>query len=340
MYVLQCGDYDDIIGWAPSGLAFVIMHPSAFEETVLPEIFKEAKFSSFQRKLKRWGFIKSKGNRGTISSCYFHPQFRRGDFLLCMNMSASNNSQEASYSASRLLSTIPTAPPPGSTAPPAPPAPLNNDTLLLTTNNRFDVKALLGSTNNDAQVTRMDDPIIVAQTMLAQSAAGDSSCQEAPRFRSRLQPPQFAAFNSRGLVGVPKLQNIMQDRAIISSFYTNEEPSLQRRLENEVRLRQVNNSMMQQQHLQEQQRLWKHQQEHQQEMILQQHHNISNANRTSGNHIFPLTKDTMFEQHQQLLLSQQQQQQQQHMYHFKKNERTICGGSNDNIRSKQRNKEF
>ena len=51
MYVLECGSYDDIMGWAPSGMAFVIMDPVIFEKKVLPELFKEAKFASFDRKV-------------------------------------------------------------------------------------------------------------------------------------------------------------------------------------------------------------------------------------------------------------------------------------------------
>ena len=51
MYALECGSYDDIMGWAPSGMAFVIMDPVSFEKRVLPELFKEAKFASFDRKV-------------------------------------------------------------------------------------------------------------------------------------------------------------------------------------------------------------------------------------------------------------------------------------------------
>jgi hypothetical protein len=57
MYALECGSYDDIISWAPSSLAFVIMDPERFESKVLPELFKEAKFSSFDRKVSGSGFI-------------------------------------------------------------------------------------------------------------------------------------------------------------------------------------------------------------------------------------------------------------------------------------------
>ena len=51
MYVLECGSYDDIMSWAPSGLAFVIMDPVSLEKKVLHELFKEAKFASFDRKV-------------------------------------------------------------------------------------------------------------------------------------------------------------------------------------------------------------------------------------------------------------------------------------------------
>ena len=52
MYALQCGDYNDIIVWYPNGEAFVVVDPKAFEQRVLPDIFKEAKFSSFDRKVR------------------------------------------------------------------------------------------------------------------------------------------------------------------------------------------------------------------------------------------------------------------------------------------------
>ncbi len=51
MYVLECGHYSEIIAWNPEGKSFTILKTNEFEERVLPEIFKEAKFSSFQRKV-------------------------------------------------------------------------------------------------------------------------------------------------------------------------------------------------------------------------------------------------------------------------------------------------
>ena len=52
MYALESGCYDEIMSWSPSGLAFVIMNPQSFEKKVLPDLFKEAKFSSFDRKVR------------------------------------------------------------------------------------------------------------------------------------------------------------------------------------------------------------------------------------------------------------------------------------------------
>ena len=50
-YVLESGDYRDIISWTTDGQSFEITNPTVFASKVLPEIFREAKFSSFHRKV-------------------------------------------------------------------------------------------------------------------------------------------------------------------------------------------------------------------------------------------------------------------------------------------------
>ena len=57
MYVLQCRDYEEVIDWSHNGLLFVIKNTELFEERVLPEIFKEAKFQSFDRKVRIIGTL-------------------------------------------------------------------------------------------------------------------------------------------------------------------------------------------------------------------------------------------------------------------------------------------
>ena len=44
------------IAWLPDGKSFVIRNPDEFTRKVLPKFFKATKFSSFTRKLYRWGF--------------------------------------------------------------------------------------------------------------------------------------------------------------------------------------------------------------------------------------------------------------------------------------------
>lgn len=49
---------EESIGWTLGGTAFVIRDKQSFTSTWLPRFFAQAKFSSFTRKLYRWGFRK------------------------------------------------------------------------------------------------------------------------------------------------------------------------------------------------------------------------------------------------------------------------------------------
>lgn len=74
--MLECNEYNDIVCWSPCGQLFSVQDIDQFEKKVLPEVFKQAKFSSFERKLIRWGFKKAKSNRRTKAKFYGHPLFR------------------------------------------------------------------------------------------------------------------------------------------------------------------------------------------------------------------------------------------------------------------------
>jgi hypothetical protein len=95
MYTLECGDYDDIIRWCRGGDSFVITNSKRFEEYVLPDIFKEAKYASFDRKLKRWGFHKARVRKASKSCCYGHPMFLKGNFGLCESMTLIHSRQRS-----------------------------------------------------------------------------------------------------------------------------------------------------------------------------------------------------------------------------------------------------
>jgi hypothetical protein len=92
MYVVECGEFNDIIAWSNDGLSFCINNTLAFEKAVLPVVFKAAKWESFARKLARWGFkrIRLTGTYAEQGAAFIHPQFRRGDFDLSKLMSCAN----------------------------------------------------------------------------------------------------------------------------------------------------------------------------------------------------------------------------------------------------------
>jgi len=96
MYVLEIGEYDDIVSWSTDGMAFVVKDPRAFTEKILQVLLQMSKFESFIRKLSRWGFAKRLSKEGTknfqsaqdgdiftTSTWLCHPSFRKGNFELC-----------------------------------------------------------------------------------------------------------------------------------------------------------------------------------------------------------------------------------------------------------------
>jgi HSF-type DNA-binding len=85
MKVLSCSDYEHIICWTPSGMSFSIEKPKLFTAEILPEHFKTAKYSSFTRKLHRWGFMRH--YRGIEAGAFFHSDFQKGRIDLVEKMS-------------------------------------------------------------------------------------------------------------------------------------------------------------------------------------------------------------------------------------------------------------
>lgn len=74
-----------IITWLPSGKSFCIVNKEAFTKQVLPAFFKESKFESFSRRLKRWGFKKvyTSGRNQIVIN---HDLFVKGRLDLCKTM--------------------------------------------------------------------------------------------------------------------------------------------------------------------------------------------------------------------------------------------------------------
>ena len=75
MKVLSDQKFAEIITWMPSGESFSIVKPKDFVAGILPDHFKSAKYSSFTRKLHRWGFVRQ--YRGEEAGAFYHKDFKK-----------------------------------------------------------------------------------------------------------------------------------------------------------------------------------------------------------------------------------------------------------------------
>ncbi|MGK3734933.1 MAG: hypothetical protein ACI90V_001772 [Bacillariaceae sp.] len=91
MEILTSDDHADTISWLPHGRSFIIYKKKTFAATILPKFFKATKFTSFTRKLNRWGFTRV--TRGPEMGSYYHRQFLRDSPELCLRMSSHTSSK-------------------------------------------------------------------------------------------------------------------------------------------------------------------------------------------------------------------------------------------------------
>jgi hypothetical protein len=79
-------EHGETISWLPHGRGFMIYKKKLFETKIMPKYFhKNSKYTSFTRKLNRWGFVRV--TRGPEMGAYYHKFFKRGESRLCMQMS-------------------------------------------------------------------------------------------------------------------------------------------------------------------------------------------------------------------------------------------------------------
>jgi len=83
--ILDSQKYSDMIQWLPQGTGFFFVNKKRFEAVVLPLFFqKRTKFTSFTRRLIRWGFTRVA--RGSFLGSYFHALFQQGNRSLCVEL--------------------------------------------------------------------------------------------------------------------------------------------------------------------------------------------------------------------------------------------------------------
>jgi hypothetical protein len=89
MKVLSDPNFNDIITWTPSGKSFTILDSREFTADILPDHFKSAKFSSFTRKLHRWGFARH--YRGEEAGAFYHKDFQKDRLDLAETMTCKSD---------------------------------------------------------------------------------------------------------------------------------------------------------------------------------------------------------------------------------------------------------
>mmetsp|Transcript_5358 Transcript_5358/g.6519 ORF Transcript_5358/g.6519 Transcript_5358/m.6519 type:complete len:108 (-) Transcript_5358:390-713(-) len=84
MEILAHKEYEDIVTWLQDGKSFKILKPKEFTAVILPKHLKEAKYSTFKRKMSCWGFQREQEKvQGGNAKCYglittfSHPFFQR-----------------------------------------------------------------------------------------------------------------------------------------------------------------------------------------------------------------------------------------------------------------------
>ena len=70
--------YSDIVSWQPHGKSFIIRDREKFVRKVMPIYFKQTRFTSFQRQLNLYGFLRVE-KRGPDHKSYYHERFLRDD---------------------------------------------------------------------------------------------------------------------------------------------------------------------------------------------------------------------------------------------------------------------
>jgi HSF-type DNA-binding len=94
MDILANEENADIISWLPHGFGFVIHKKKVFASDILPYHFKASKFTSFTRKLNRWGF--SRMARGPETGAYYHKLFVRDKPELVFQMTSNSGNKYSS----------------------------------------------------------------------------------------------------------------------------------------------------------------------------------------------------------------------------------------------------
>lgn len=92
--------------WLPEGKSFVVRNPDEFARQVVPKFFKATKFSSFTRKLYRWGFRQINRGIGPDDPVIFGNEFFERDNEALMSQMRSITAAGTRKTESRMVGTV------------------------------------------------------------------------------------------------------------------------------------------------------------------------------------------------------------------------------------------
>ena len=99
----QKDDPNYCAAWLPEGKSFVVRSPDEFARQVIPKFFKATKFSSFTRKLYRWGFRQINRGIGPDDPVIFGNDFFERDNEALMSQMRSITAAGTRKSESRMI---------------------------------------------------------------------------------------------------------------------------------------------------------------------------------------------------------------------------------------------
>merc|ERR1712238_230905 len=84
MNVLEDEKNNNVIDWNSNGMSFIIKNSKVFVDKVILQFMASCKYSSFVRKLYRWGFRQP--DNAKQSQCFYNKLFQRGEKTMCKTM--------------------------------------------------------------------------------------------------------------------------------------------------------------------------------------------------------------------------------------------------------------
>lgn len=78
---LEDDGLSSVIGWMPHGRAFAVHDKQRFINDIMPKYFKQSRYTSFQRQLNLYGFVRL--SNGPDNGAYYNELFLRGKPSLC-----------------------------------------------------------------------------------------------------------------------------------------------------------------------------------------------------------------------------------------------------------------